>query len=181
MTEIDTERLHLRPLSMSDFDALFVLHRNPDMQRYFGDGHLYARDESRGWLEWHVGLWREVGYSFFAVELRSSARFIGWLGLNKVLDRPDLTGQTEIGWFIDSQLWGQGLATEGAQETLAFGFGGLGLERVIARYRTDNVASGRVMEKIGMHRWQVVPHSDVPGTTTTMYEIHSGDQVLPSD
>ena len=112
VTEIDTERLHLRPLAMSDSDALFALHRNPDMQRYFGDGRLYTRDESRGWLEWHVGLWREVGYSFFAVELRTSGRFIGWVGLNQVMDQPDLSGQTEIGWFIDSELWGQGLATE---------------------------------------------------------------------
>ncbi len=178
MTEIDTERLHLRPLRISDAGALFVLHRNPAMQRYFGDGHLYTVDESRGWLEWHVGLWGEEGYSFFAVELRSTSRFIGWLGLNKVIDDPDLSGQTEIGWFIDSELWGQGLATEGAQEALTFGFSGLGLERVIARYHTDNVASGRVMEKIGMRRWQVVPRTDVPGTTTTMYEIEAGEHVV---
>ena len=178
MTEIDTERLHLRPLRTSDSDALFELHRDPDMQRYFGDGHLYTCDESRVWLEWHAGLWREEGYSFFAVELRPSTRFIGWLGLNKVLDHPDLIGQTEIGWFIDRPLWGQGLATEGAREALTFGFSVLVLERVIARYRSDNVASARVMEKIGMHRWQVVPHFMVPGTTTTMYEIHSGEQAV---
>jgi RimJ/RimL family protein N-acetyltransferase len=180
VTEIDTERLHLRPLTMSDSDALFALHRIPEMQRYFGDGHLYTRDESRGWLEWHVGMWREEGYSSFAVELRPSARFIGWLGLNKVLDLPDLIGQTEIGWFIDSQMWGQGLATEGAREALTFGFSVLGLERIIARYRTDNVASGRVMEKIGMQRWQVLPHFELPGKTITMYQIHAGEHVVTS-
>ena len=75
---------------------------------------------------------------------------------------------------------GSGTRDGGAPEALTFGFDGLGLERIIARYRTDNVASGRVMEKIGMRRWQVVPHSDVPGTTTTMYEIHSGEQVVPT-
>jgi RimJ/RimL family protein N-acetyltransferase len=174
--ERDTERLHLRPLSMSDADALYPLHQDPVMQRYLGDGQVYDRDQSRTWLEWHVALWEQEGYSFFAVELRPEDRFIGWLGLNKVLDDPELSGTPEIGWFIDRQLWGRGLATEGAREALCFGFDELGFDRVIARYNTDNHASGRVMEKIGMQWWREVPHTDVPGSTVTMYEIRpTGD------
>jgi ribosomal-protein-alanine N-acetyltransferase len=174
--ELDTERLHLRPLAMSDTESLLVLHQDTAMQRYFGDGHVYSPEESRTWLEWHVGMWELNGYGFFAANLREEGNFIGWLGINKVLDDPDLEGSTEIGWFIDSRYWGQDLATEGAQEALTFGFATLGLDRIMARYRTDNVASGRVMEKIGMRHWQVVPNPTVPGTTVTMYEITSGGQ-----
>jgi RimJ/RimL family protein N-acetyltransferase len=169
--ELDTPRLHLRPLSMGDADALYALHQNPEMLRHFGDGHLYDRDESRTWLEWHSDLWEVAGYRFFAAELRADGRFVGWVGLDKVLDDPELDGQTEIGWFIDRALWRQGLATEGARASLDFGFGSLGLDRIIARYHTVNIASGRVMQKIGMHYWREEPSKEVPDTMVTFYEL----------
>lgn len=169
--ELETTRLRLRPLAMTDADPLYALHQDADMQRYFGDGHLYDRDESRTWLEWHVGLWDVEGYSFFAADLLGEDRFVGWVGLNKVADDPELDGQTEIGWFIDRAYWRQGLASEGARAALGFGFGSLGLDRIVARYRTDNVASGRVMQKIGMRYWREVPSTEAPGTTLTFYEL----------
>jgi RimJ/RimL family protein N-acetyltransferase len=169
--ELETNRLRLRPLAMTDAGPLYALHQDADMQRYFGDGHLYDLDESRTWLEWHVGLWDVEGYSFFAADLRAEDRFVGWVGLNKVADDPEINGQTEIGWFIDRALWGQGLATEGARAALDYGFGSLALDRIIARYHTENVASGRVMQKIGMHYWREVPNPEVPGTTHTFYEL----------
>jgi RimJ/RimL family protein N-acetyltransferase len=173
--ELLTERLILRPLAMSDAEALLQLHQDAGMMRYFDDGHPYSREESRTWLEWHVGMWDLEGFSFFAALLRASGSLIGWIGLNKVLDDPALDGCTEVGWFIERRHWGEGLATEGARAALAFGFGTLGLDRILARYRTDNVASGRVMEKIGMRRWKEIPNPEVAGTTVTMYEICPDD------
>jgi RimJ/RimL family protein N-acetyltransferase len=156
---------------MGDAEALFTLHQDADMLRYFDDGHVFVREESRTWLEWHVGMWALEGFSFFAAVRRVDEQFIGWVGLNRVLDDPELDGCAEIGWFIARQHWGEGLATEGARAALGFGFGVLGLDRIIARYRTDNVASGRVMEKIGMRRWKEIPNRQIEGTTITMYEI----------
>jgi RimJ/RimL family protein N-acetyltransferase len=169
--ELETKRLRLRPLAMSDAEPLYALHQNADMQRYFGDGHLYDRDESRTWLEWHVGLWDVEGYSFFAADLLAEDRFVGWVGLNKVADDPEINGLTEIGWFVDQAFWGQGLATEGASAALDYGFSSLGLDRIIARYHTENVASGRVMQRIGMRYWREVANPEVPGTTHTFYEL----------
>ena len=171
--ELLTDRLLLRPLDMGDAEPLLALHQDAGMMRYFDDGHVYAREESRTWLEWHVGMWALEGFSFFAARRRVDQGFIGWVGLNRVLDDPELDGSVEIGWFIDRQLWGEGLASEGARAALAFGFGELGLDRIIARYRTDNLASGRVMEKIGMRRWKEIPNPQIEGTTVTMYEIDS--------
>jgi ribosomal-protein-alanine N-acetyltransferase len=169
--EIDTDRLRLRPLASSDADALYVLHQDPAMMAHFGDGHLYDRRESRAWLDWHIGMWDIEGYSFFAVERRPEGIFTGWLGLNKVLDEPSLDGQTEIGWFIDRACWGQGLASEGARASLDYGFATLGLDRIIARYHTVNIASGRVMQKIGMHYWYEHPSAEVEGVSVTLYQL----------
>jgi len=173
--ELETERLRLRPIELSDADDLFALHRDPAMMHYFGDGHAYGADESRTWLEWHVGMWGMEGFGFFSAVLEAEGTFVGWLGLNRVLDDPDLQGSTEVGWFVDRRLWGQGLATEGARAAVTYGFATLGLDRIIARYRTDNLASGRVMEKIGMKYWQEVPNTEVPGTTVTLYEISGSE------
>ena len=122
-------------------------------------------------------MWDMEGFGFFAATLKADGGFVGWLGLNRVLDDPDLGGSTEIGWFIDRRHWEQGLATEGARVAVTCGFDALDLDRIIARCRTDNVVSGRVREKIGMGRWQVVADGEIPNATITMYEISAKDRM----
>ncbi len=168
--EIDTEHLHLRPLAMSDADDLLALQQDPEMMRYFDDGHTYRPDESRAWLEWNVEMWNLEGYGFWAVELSPEGRFIGWTGVSKVWTPPDLMPSSEVGWFIERRCWGRGFATEGARRALEFAFGPLGLPRVIARYRSDNPASGRVMSKVGMHLWREDPCPHAPEATIRIFE-----------
>ena len=171
--EVETERLRLRPLSTTDAGALHCLQADPEMMRYFADGHAYLADESRVWLEWHVAMWDLEGYGFWGVKHKPEAEFIGWLGVTKLWDPPELMPASEVGWFIDRRYWGQGLATEGAWEALRFAFGPVGLARVIARYNAANVASGRVMEKIGMQLWRELPHPELPDETVRIYEKYA--------
>ncbi len=159
---------------MGNADDLRQLQRDPEMMRYFGDGHPYSDDESRMWLKWHVAMWDLEGYGFWAVEHKVAGIFIGWLGMTKVWDPPELLPSTEVGWFIDRRNWGQGLATEGAREALSFAFGPLRLVRVIARYDLDNIASGRVMAKIGMRFWKDMPHAELSGATIRVHEKGAG-------
>ena len=67
------------------------------------------------------GIWRAT--VFGPSSTRSTDAFIGWLGVTKVWDPPELLGASEVGWFIDRRYWGQGLATEGAGEALRFALG----------------------------------------------------------
>ncbi len=166
--EVETLRLRLRPLALDDLEDLHRLQSDAEMMRFFDDGP-YIREQTRTWLEWHIAMWDQEGFSFWAAELKPDLRFIGWLGLDKVWEPIELLPAIEAGWFIDRQHWGQGLATEGAQMALAFGFDQLGLDRIIARYNSENVASGRVMEKIGMHLWRQMQNDD-PATVTNIYE-----------
>jgi RimJ/RimL family protein N-acetyltransferase len=156
---------------MGDHADLYRLQQDPDMMRYLGDGRPYAEHQSRTWLEWNVAMWETEGYGFWAAVDRSGGGFVGWVGVTKVFEPPELLPVSEVGWFIDRRLWGQGLATEGAHQALAFAFGDLQLPRVIARYNADNPASGRVMEKIGMQFWMEVPHGELPGARARIYEM----------
>jgi hypothetical protein len=77
---------------MAEADVMFLLHQDADMQRFFGNGHVYTPEESHTWLEWHVGMWDLEGFSFFATTLKSDMSFVGWVGLNKVMDDPRFGG-----------------------------------------------------------------------------------------
>jgi RimJ/RimL family protein N-acetyltransferase len=166
----ETDRLRLRPLAMSDATALHPLQRDAEMMRYFGGPYL--REQTDTWLEWHVAMWDQEGYSHWAAELKDDGTFVGWIGLTKVWDSEELLPATEVGWFVDRQYWGNGLATEGARVSLAFGFEDLGLDRILARYDPENLASGAVMEKIGMRHLRDMPRANPVGISR-VYVIRS--------
>jgi ribosomal-protein-alanine N-acetyltransferase len=172
----ETARLRLRPLSMDDADALHPLQSDPEMMRYFGGP--YVRRQTETWLEWHVAMWEQEGYSVWAAQLKDGGTFVGWIGLTKVFEPEELSGATEVGWFVDRAHWRQGLATEGGGRALQFGFDILNLERILARYDPENVASGKVMEKLGMRVVGDMPKVNAPGTMR-VYEISSGELALP--
>jgi len=81
-----------------------------------------------------------------ALGRRSDGEFIGFVGLNEPRFRPGV----EIGWRLTRSAWGNGYATEAARAVLAFAFDELRLDEVISFTSTTNVASQRVMERIGM-------------------------------
>jgi len=169
----ETERLRLRPLSADDAEALHVLQQDAEMMRYFGGPYL--RQQTDTWLEWHVALWEQEGFSHWAVELKDENIFVGWIGLTKVWEPEELLPATEVGWFVDRTYWGMGLATEGARESLIFGFEGLGLDRIVARCNPENHASEKVMQKLGMRHLRDMPRGNTEGVAR-LYEIRSDER-----
>jgi RimJ/RimL family protein N-acetyltransferase len=106
---------------------------------------------------WFRQVHAQHGFGFFAAELRDTRRFIGFIGLTVPSWTPPFRWEhpgpcIEIGWRLDRGVWGQGLATEGARACIAFAFQELRAPEVIAITVPGNVASQRVMEKLGMVR-----------------------------
>jgi RimJ/RimL family protein N-acetyltransferase len=107
--------------------------------------------------------WREQGFGHWAVEERASGALIGRIGLAHHPDWTPDPDNVEVGWTLDPEVWGRGLATEGGGAALADGFGRLGLERIISITLPENRASRRVMEKLGLTlrgsaRWRGAEH-----------------------
>jgi RimJ/RimL family protein N-acetyltransferase len=75
---------------------------------------------------------------------------IGFVGLSVPNFLPETLPSVEIGWRLAADQWGKGLATEGARAALHFGFGQVGLTRIVSIHQVGNGASGRIMEKLGM-------------------------------
>ena len=83
---------------------------------------------------------------------RATGRFIGWFHLRPAEDaRP---GETELGYRLRRDAWGEGYATEASRGLIRKAFEELGWQRVIASTMTVNTRSQRVMERVGMRLWK---------------------------
>lgn len=145
---LETERLLLRHLEMSDLDALYALYRDPELRRYFPEGTLsYA--ETKEELEWFLnGHPRHPELGLWATIHKADNRFIGRCGLLPwTIDGQD---EVEIAYLIDKAYWRQGLATEAAQAIRDYGFQTLQLPRLICLIDEENLASRKTAQKIGM-------------------------------
>jgi len=101
----------------------------------------------------------EFGHTFWAVERKSDGALLGCCGLKR-LNSPGgehLHGAFEIGWRLREDAWGQGLASEAAAASLYLGFDQFGAKTIVAMTVPGNVASQKVMQRLGMKR---LPHLD---------------------
>ena len=145
---LSTARLALRPFAASDVDAYAAIRAKPEVVSMLPGGAAAAA-RARADAERLISAWAGArpGSAPWAVEAGTGGRLLGHLGL-RVL--PELGGETELLYMLDSDVWGRGLATEGGAAALEAAFGPLGLRRVIALARPENAASVSVMRKLGM-------------------------------
>ena len=144
MPTLQSTRLLLRTLVLSD--AL-------DVQRLAGDRdvasttshipHPYGDGMSEEWISSRLAAGEQA---VFAVARQSDHAFLGVIGL--ILNQTD--SNAEMGYWIGKPYWNQGYGTEAAGAVLKYAFEQLGLNRVFAAHYRRNLASGRIMEKIGM-------------------------------
>lgn len=143
---IDGARLRLRPFVDSDLDDVLAYASDPSWARYLPVPLPYTRAHARGYLATHHDRdWRAD--PVWACEL--DGRVVGGIDLGV-----DEAGhRASIGYSIARRAWGRGLATEAAALVLEQAFTRVpALVRVYAVCDVENVASWRVMEKIGMRR-----------------------------
>jgi RimJ/RimL family protein N-acetyltransferase len=149
---VETERLLLEPWHERHLEGFVRLASNERAMRYIGSGVVWSRERSEDRFAWHLDHWRRHGFGWRSAIDKSSRALVGFVGINHV--RPEAievdAGEVEIGWRFASSTTGRGVATEGAIALRDEGFGRVGLQRLIGRCQPGNVASVRVMEKIGM-------------------------------
>lgn len=167
-TPIRTDRLELRPQSMAEFDALHAMHCDPEVMRWIGDGTpiTWSREEA---LEHHRKVVRsqaERDHGSLSVFLRQTGQFIGWCGLAP-REAPD---EATLGCRYIKAAWGNGYATEAAAPVVAAGFERFGLDRIVGGPHSRNLASRRVLEKLGMAHVRDVPDEQA-GILVSEYDI----------
>ncbi len=143
---IQTPRLGLRPWLDSDIEPFYSMSQDDDVMRYLPS--KYSLEQCKLVKEKINQRYEDFGYCLYAAEHLESGSFIGWLGIQN-FQFPWLDS-VEIGWRIDKKYWDQGLTTEGANAVLKHSFEELKLKQIFSFTTLDNLASERVMQKIGM-------------------------------
>ena len=167
MPQIETERLLLRPLQVSDADALRAIVEHPDFADHLANTETdpqRLKDEIALHIESH---WNQDGYGLFATILKENGQFVGRCGfLHQTLDGEDLC---EVAYLIGRAHWGRGLATEAAGALVRNGFEVLEKELLVCLINRKNARSIRVAEKIGMRMLKEYPLMYKYGITTGEY------------
>lgn len=110
-------------------------------------GHPYELSSAENWIATHQEGFEKGEQAVFAITLKNNHELIGAMGLGLNLDQEI----AELGYWIGKSYWGKGYCTEAARAVLHFAFTKLRLNRVHAHHFSHNLASGRVMQKVGMH------------------------------
>jgi len=148
---LETKRLLLRPFVAEDFDAVFTMQSRPDVARYLY-WHARNEDEVRTALDKKIAgtaIRSESDALFLAAVLKSTGELVGDIVLHWI-SREHRTG--EIGFIVHPDHQGHGYATESVRVLTRLAFEDLQLHRVIGRAEARNIASARVLEKLGMRR-----------------------------
>ncbi|MGH2429262.1 MAG: GNAT family N-acetyltransferase [Candidatus Limnocylindria bacterium] len=148
---IETDRLRLRALEATDSEAA-ALHRiygDAETMRYVGGRGAPSDNagQTRRALEWFVRHQQLHGFSLWAMDERDGDSLVGVAGLLWVEGHGP---EVEVAYVLRRDRWGRGYATEAARAALDVGLGPLGHERIVALSYPENVASQRVMAKVGM-------------------------------
>lgn len=175
---LQTERLILRQFTSADIDHIFALDNDPDVMRYLNGGlpterSIIENEILPGFLHYDEA---EPSFGFWAVEHKETGDFLGWISLRPT----DKTGiEAVLGYRFRKAAWGKGYATEGCRALIDHCFVATDLQRVVATTYEENLASQRVMEKLGMtlvRRFRLTPEEIAKGDT-----FHTGSDAEPVD
>ena len=144
MREIETARLYLRQFTPDDLDDLYRIYSDPEIMNYLTG--VRTREATETAIHTMLKRWEENNFGMWALVHKIDGKMIGRCGLGLL----DNTPEVELGYALDKVYWNQGLATEASFASLNYGFQILKLERIVAIARPENIASQRVIQKVGM-------------------------------
>jgi len=160
---IETNRLLLRQIVSSDFEAMFELDSNPNVNKYLGNNPVKSIEESKIIIENIHKQYQENGIGRFAVILKKTNEFIGWSGIKFIteIDNNHINFY-EIGYRLKEKHWGKGYGFESAKAWLDYGFQKMNVPIMYASAHKENAASINILHKIGMktiseYNWNGIP------------------------
>ena len=154
LPKLQTERLRLRMFEPTDLDAAYFLFKDREVQKYLSPTNQRSREQMAVTLQKLVGRWKERGFGIWCVTELENSRMIGYCGFQCF----DKTPELELVFAFSKSFWGNGFATESAKACLKYGFENLGIEKIYAATHPENIASQKVLEKIGMDFEAESPH-----------------------
>ena len=144
---VETQRLVLREFQREDFRELAPILANPQVMKFSTTGVL-SISQTQEKVESFIASYEEFGFGKWAVIFKESNELIGYCGI--AVEQIDNKDEKEIGYRLNSKFWGKGLATEAASAAIQYGFERFKFSYILGIVERANIASVRVLEKLGM-------------------------------
>lgn len=159
---IETPRLILRPLEISDAEAMYAMDSNPNVHKFLWQNPTKDISETIQIIHSVQQQYEQNGIGRFATILKATGEFIGWTGIKFVNDHIE-NGKTnfyDYGYRLNENYWNKGFATEASIAWLDFGFNQMNIQEMNAYTHAKNDASNHVLEKIGFHFMEDYPDEE---------------------
>ena len=150
---IETERLILRPLELSDAVGMFEMDANPIVHKYLWNTPTQNIEETITLIENVKNQYIFNNIGRFATILKETNELIGWTGIKFVTDHIE-NGNTnfyDYGYRLNEKFWNKGYATEATKAWLDYGFNQMKIDKMNAYTHSENGASNHVLQKVGFH------------------------------
>ena len=141
-----TPRLILRQITLHDAPLILELNSNPEIVKYVHEPTLKTVEQAEEIITNIILPQYKNNLGRWAIITKDNNDFIGWCGLKY---RPEID-EIDLGYRLMQKAWGKGFATEAAAKTLEYGFRTLNIKLITGRAHIENLASIKVLEKIGM-------------------------------
>ncbi len=143
---LETKRTHLREFGMDDLKALRELYEKPHVTDYIEP--LYGEEQERIYQESYIEkIYGFYGFGMWLVFHKETGAMIGRAGLEYRETCQD--GEVEMGYVFAPEFWHQGYATEVCNALMDYAFDELSMQCILCRVSPDNIASIRLLEKLG--------------------------------
>lgn len=149
LPDVATDRLDLKRFRSDDLDELASVFANREVWQ-FPYGRSFSREETANFLDTQIREWGDCGFGCWIARERTRNSVIGYVGISVPIFLPEILPAVEVGWRFDPAVWGKGFASEGARAALQESFTTLGLGEICSVPQSDNPASSRVCERLGM-------------------------------
>jgi len=148
MIVVQTQRLMLRQWRDEDRPLFAAMNGDPEVMKYFPN--TLSSSQSDTLVDRFTTDIEESGWGFWAAERSDTGEFIGFIGINYSADGLPFAPCVDIGWRLARAHWGLGFATEGAKAAMDYAFWQANLSLLVSMTPTENQASERIMQKLGM-------------------------------
>ncbi|WP_080847802.1 GNAT family N-acetyltransferase [Cytobacillus gottheilii] len=140
---IKTNRLLIRQFDSKDWQAVYEYTSDRNVMQYIPEG-VFTQEKAKELVNQNM----DADAKYFPVVLLDGDILIGHIVFHKYFGEHTY----EIGWVFNPRYYSKGYASEAAKGILDYSFEKVKLHRIIATCQPENIASHRVMEKIGMRR-----------------------------
>ena len=171
----ETERFLIRELSLDDVDGIFKMESDPDVHTYLGKKPIKTKEEAMAAIEFVRQQYISNGIGRWAIIDKKTGDFVGWTGFKLITESiNNHINYYDIGYRLRKEYWGKGIATETATAALKYGFENLNTETIYSFADCNNIASNKILEKIGMTRKEKFIYD---GVDHYWYEIAKGESL----